>query len=137
MSPFEKSDLIIICAADLGKLVLARVRVDCPPQFLNIALEYDPSWPQFGRGGRPPLSERDRAACKRLAWPAPDMWTWSCVVWFIDYSLRRRREDADAYSDVSATDFWGATGRFVAVRDCDEEWHTGPEDGVHKLVARA
>jgi hypothetical protein len=71
-----------------------------------------------------------------LAWLASELCLWPRLVWFIDYSLRRR-PDADGYLDEYRNEFWCATGRFVQVwdDDDDEDWDTGPEDGVQKLVA--
>jgi hypothetical protein len=127
------TDLIILCPTDVGKLSWDRVRAECPPDVMNLALECDPSWPQFGQC---PLrrSERGKAACERLAWLASELCLWPRLVWFIDYSLRRR-PDADGYLDECRNEFWCAIGRFVQVWDDDEDWDTGPEDGVHKLVA--
>jgi hypothetical protein len=39
------TDLIILCPIDLGKLSWDRVRAECPPYVIHLALEYDPSWP--------------------------------------------------------------------------------------------
>ncbi|KAB5566327.1 hypothetical protein GE09DRAFT_1272862 [Coniochaeta sp. 2T2.1] len=128
-----QTDLIILRPTELGKLSRDRVKVDCPPYVWSLALEYDPSWPQFGEG--PPSSARAKAACERLAWLAAELCYWPKSVWFIDYSLRRR-PDAVGWLDKCRQEFWCATGRFVEVWDDDEEdWYTGPADGVHKLVA--
>lgn len=127
------TDLIILCPADLGDLSWDRVRAECPPRVRHLALEYDPSWPQFGQG-TPPRSEKGKAACERLAWLTAELCYWPQLVWFIDYSLRRR-PDAEGYMDDVRYEFWCGTGRFVQVWDDDEDWFTGPEDGVHMLVA--
>ncbi|KAH8907839.1 hypothetical protein BR93DRAFT_967708 [Coniochaeta sp. PMI_546] len=100
---------------------------------MHLALEYDSSWAQFGQG-RPPRSDRDKAACERLAFMASEPFRWPRLIWLIDYSLRRC-PDADGDLDECRNEFWCATGRFVEVWDDDEDWDTGPEDGVHKLVA--
>ncbi|OIW27056.1 hypothetical protein CONLIGDRAFT_707814 [Coniochaeta ligniaria NRRL 30616] len=128
----SNTDLIIICPADLGQLCWSTVKADCPG-FEHFALEYDPSWPRFGQG--PPLTERGKEACECLASLASDGGYKLMNVWFIDYSLRRR-PDADGNLPEYRRRFWCATGRFVEVWACqNEDWYTGPEDGVHKLVA--
>jgi hypothetical protein len=130
----SQTDLIIVCPTELGELDWDRVHFDCPPSVSHFALEYNPSWPQFGQG--PPRTERERAACECLAWLASERAWRGGRVWFIDYSIRRR-SDADGDLEAWRKVFWCATGRFVQVYDDDDDdWHTGPEDGVHKLVAR-
>lgn len=128
-----ETDLIILCPTDLGKLCWGRIRAECPPHLMHLALEYDPTWPQFGQSSLL-LSEKDKEACKCLAWLATTSAYWSRLVWFIDYSLKRR-PGVDGYLDDDRNEFWCATGRFVQVWPEDEDWDTGPEDGVHKFVA--
>ena len=129
----SETDLIILRPTKVGGDVFwDRVRDDCPPGIMHLALEYDPSWPRIGQG-HPPDSESGRAACERLAELASVLCYWPRLVWFIDYSLRRR-PDAGGYLDDCRNQFWCAAGRFVQVWEDDEDWVTGPGDGVHKLV---
>ena len=62
-----------------------------------------------GQGG---LRGLGLAGCRGVPWPR--------FVWFIDYSLRRRR-DADGYLDDLRIVFWCAIGRLVEVWDDDED----------------
>jgi hypothetical protein len=126
----SETDLIIVCPTELGELDWDRVHFDCPPSVSHLALEYNPSWPQFGQG--PPRSKRDKTTCERLAWLASERAWRGGRVWFIDYSIRRR-SDADGDLEAWRKVFWCATGRFVQVWHDDDDWDTGPETACISL----
>lgn len=126
------TDLIVLCPTDLGEVDWHRVEAACPPS-IDLALEYDPSWPSSHSR---PLPASDEPECARLLWLGASSCSYrKAPVWFIDYSLKRRRAPGGDYRVRDRREFWCARGRFVQVWDDDRDWDTGPEAGVHRLVA--